>query len=88
LMNEIWGSIADRVFKVEVREAPTTAPIRQPQQLIYKRPELEIGVKQEAAELQAQKAKTQPIVSGEKIGRNDPCPCGSNKKYKKCCYPN
>jgi preprotein translocase subunit SecA len=22
-----------------------------------------------------------------KLGRNDPCPCGSNKKYKKCCYP-
>jgi len=24
-------------------------------------------------------------VSGEKIGRNDPCPCGSGQKYKKCC---
>jgi len=23
----------------------------------------------------------------EKIGRNDPCPCGSGKKYKKCCMP-
>ncbi len=23
----------------------------------------------------------------DKIGRNDPCPCGSGKKYKKCCYP-
>lgn len=22
---------------------------------------------------------------GPKIGRNDPCPCGSGKKYKKCC---
>ncbi|GAB54794.1 hypothetical protein GPUN_0654 [Glaciecola punicea ACAM 611] len=27
-----------------------------------------------------------PIVrGGAKIGRNDLCPCGSNKKYKKCC---
>jgi SEC-C motif-containing protein len=26
-----------------------------------------------------------PIVRGPKIGRNDPCPCGSGKKYKKCC---
>ena len=26
-----------------------------------------------------------PVVKGEKIGRNDPCPCGSGKKYKKCC---
>ena len=23
---------------------------------------------------------------GIKVGRNDPCPCGSGKKYKKCCY--
>lgn len=29
-----------------------------------------------------------PIVKGEKIGRNDPCPCGSGKKYKKCCGKN
>ncbi len=26
-----------------------------------------------------------PIVKGEKVGRNDPCPCGSGKKYKRCC---
>ena len=26
-----------------------------------------------------------PIVVGDKVGRNDPCPCGSGKKYKKCC---
>ncbi len=30
-------------------------------------------------------AKKQPVVKGEKIGRNDPCPCGSGKKYKNCC---
>lgn len=27
----------------------------------------------------------QPVVNGKKVGRNDPCPCGSGKKYKKCC---
>ncbi len=26
-----------------------------------------------------------PVRTGPKIGRNDPCPCGSGKKYKKCC---
>lgn len=30
----------------------------------------------------------QPIVKKKKIGRNDPCPCGSGKKYKKCCGAN
>lgn len=29
-----------------------------------------------------------PIVKGPKIGRNDPCPCGSGRKYKKCCGSN
>ena len=28
--------------------------------------------------------KTQPIRMEKKIGRNDPCPCGSGKKYKQC----
>jgi preprotein translocase subunit SecA len=30
-------------------------------------------------------SKQQTVVKGEKVGRNDPCPCGSGKKYKKCC---
>jgi preprotein translocase subunit SecA len=25
-----------------------------------------------------------PVAAGQKVGRNDPCPCGSGKKYKKC----
>jgi preprotein translocase subunit SecA len=29
----------------------------------------------------------QPIKKDNPPGRNDPCPCGSGKKYKKCCYP-
>ena len=29
---------------------------------------------------------TEPVIRDEpKVGRNDPCPCGSGKKYKKCC---
>jgi len=27
---------------------------------------------------------SKPVASGQKVGRNDPCPCGSGKKYKKC----
>ncbi|MEG1244229.1 MAG: SEC-C metal-binding domain-containing protein, partial [Oscillospiraceae bacterium] len=26
-----------------------------------------------------------PVRKGQRIGPNDPCPCGSGKKYKKCC---
>jgi uncharacterized protein YchJ len=28
---------------------------------------------------------SEPIIAAPKIGRNDPCVCGSGKKYKKCC---
>ena len=33
----------------------------------------------------AGRGKGSPVVKGEKVGRNDPCPCGSGKKHKKCC---
>ncbi len=29
-------------------------------------------------------AGNKQVVNGDKVGRNDPCPCGSGKKYKKC----
>ncbi len=46
--------------------------------------------KQKSAELAAvggEKAKPRPVVrrASERVGRNDPCPCGSGKKYKQCC---
>ena len=36
-------------------------------------------------ELYKQQKSSATIVKGKKIGRNDPCPCGSGKKYKFCC---
>lgn len=36
-------------------------------------------------ELYLEQKKSGTIVKPKKIGRNDPCPCGSGKKYKKCC---
>ena len=30
-------------------------------------------------------ADKKPVVADKKIGRNEPCPCGSGKKYKNCC---
>jgi len=32
----------------------------------------------------ARAAAPQPVQAGPKVGRNDPCPCGSGKKYKHC----
>ena len=36
-----------------------------------------------AARLRA--ASSQPVIARPKVGRNEPCPCGSGKKFKKCC---
>jgi preprotein translocase subunit SecA len=30
-------------------------------------------------------ADVKQVIRGDKVGRNDPCPCGSGKKHKKCC---
>ena len=39
---------------------------------------------EEASAEVAQKPKQQPVKVGARVGRNDPCPCGSGKKYKNC----
>lgn len=39
-------------------------------------------------ELYLEQKKSGTVVKGPKIGRNDPCPCGSGKKYKYCCGRN
>jgi preprotein translocase subunit SecA len=46
-----------------------------------KKKELEQARMAGAGDMQVQ----QVVRSGDKVGRNDPCPCGSGKKYKKCC---
>ncbi len=51
----------------------------------------EIERKQVAHETSAtggEEEVNKPVVKGKKIGRNDPCPCGSGKKYKNCCGRN
>jgi len=39
----------------------------------------------EAANAAEAQARAKPVRTGPKVGRNDPCPCGSGKKYKNCC---
>ncbi len=35
--------------------------------------------------VRGEEVKAKPIVSHKKVGRNEPCVCGSGKKYKRCC---
>ena len=49
----------------------------------------ELGQKEKAKELEKEERRLRRLLRGSikpvKIGRNEPCPCGSGKKYKKCC---
>ena len=44
-----------------------------------------IFTEEKKKELYKEAKKANTVVKGKKIGRNDPCPCGSGKKYKFCC---
>jgi len=59
------------------RAAPVAAP-----QVVFSAPQFGAGAGPQGAP--AARPAAQPIRVEEKVGRNDPCPCGSGKKYKKC----
>ena len=100
MLRSFKSEVTERLFKVQIRteehapqevasgpahrasrapqssRAPIVAPTPQaPQKVTYSRGE------EAAAEEKEIPVKRQ----GDKVGRNDPCPCGSGKKYKRCC---
>ncbi len=86
LIDTIDDEIVHRIYKIQVQQAPS-API--PHQHIHTQPagsnvnsETSTGPKQQLAT-----SNQQSVQSKSKLGRNDPCPCGSGKKWKKCHYP-
>ena len=57
-----------------------------PAEWLYNLPEWEnIFEEEKRKEIAKQQKRDKTIVKGPRVGRNDPCPCGSGKKYKKCC---
>ncbi|MFC1564323.1 preprotein translocase subunit SecA [candidate division KSB1 bacterium] len=73
------------IFKARIEAEPS--PSRPQQQMAYHHDDpTGMGYERPPEEQAAARAgKKQPIVKTEaKVGRNDPCPCGSGKKYKKC----
>jgi len=47
--------------------------------------ELEPGKPEDIIDLEILLNPLKPKIVEKKVGRNEPCPCGSGKKYKKCC---
>lgn len=53
---------------------------------LYELPQWDdILTKEKRKEITKEYRSSKTVVKDKKIGRNDPCPCGSGKKYKKCC---
>jgi len=91
------SEIAQDLFRFEMvaRPLPTIEQLLSVLRLETNRslvPNLEAMVAQQpgqnghpAPKQMQEEAPPQPVVVGPKVGRNDLCPCGSGKKYKKCC---
>ena len=82
LMDTVAQRVANLVFKVRIQQAPVRAP-----QVIEGRGEGAPDTKEDEAihrHDEQDPAKSTGTVHTDHIGRNDPCPCGSGRKYKKC----
>jgi len=79
LISRIKEESLKRLFHVKVQreeegaETRERAEAKRPSRVILSRGDIKSA------------GKTTQVRQGVKIGRNDPCPCGSGKKYKKCC---
>ena len=75
MTSRISTEVLSRLFKIQVQKKETIKkePARQAR-LNYNRGEGSSPV--------------QTVRRGKKVGRNEPCPCGSGKKFKKCCGVN
>jgi preprotein translocase subunit SecA len=81
----IRRDVARTIFRVNVVRQPATTPA---QRMVESRPDLSGGRSPAAvgaaAGAAAAQGSGQPVRAATKIGRNDPCYCGSGKKYKRC----
>ena len=97
MMDKVYLSVVSNLFRVTVSSLEEFERLLalQHQQMNINKAEvsnelLEVLEGRRQAMENAEEAEAVPLVSTyrrteEKVGRNDPCPCGSGKKYKKCC---
>ena len=80
-LDSVRAEVTRLLVTVQVRteEAQGIAPQATVQNVQYHHADYE-----EALAAAVESAQQMPLTAGQKIGRNDPCPCGSGKKYKQC----
>ncbi len=79
MLTNIDNSIVTRFFKVRV--------VRKEELPVSNMDTLKKEIQSYGALKPDKGKRTGPVKKTVKVGRNEPCPCGSGKKYKKCCYP-
>ena len=100
MLDDIRDSVTSRVFKVKIQIQPAEREIRQQNVHMnaqHQEAQSAIASQTRSAQQAAQNSAMRSGRQGQsitvtratpKIGRNDPCPCGSGKKYKNCCGKN
>jgi preprotein translocase subunit SecA len=87
LINAIDDEIVHRIYKIQVQEPPE---VHEQHKHMIARPagaEVSSEVSTASTGVSSSTASSASASSKGKLGRNDPCWCGSGKKYKKCHYP-
>jgi preprotein translocase subunit SecA len=80
---DVGGEVEDRQMQ---RRQPSSFSAVHSQVEVYKQSMAAPPRKQEAQQpAPGQTAVRRPVVKAQQVGRNEPCPCGSGKKYKHCC---
>ena len=94
LISRIYSTIGERLSYVTGQVKEESSKPLSNRNIIYQHGEIESGIKDEresasVLDSMGRKIRVQSVSNNQtqKVGRNDPCPCGSGKKYKKCCYP-
>ena len=86
LMENVRSQIVHTIFKINVVASQPAVQTKQ-ENLQFKGAAEEVeqfgAAKEQAGDKQQEPSK--PLINKDKVGRNEPCPCGSGKKYKKCC---
>jgi preprotein translocase subunit SecA len=75
MIHRVKEEMVEIMFKIQVTKAEALSDFAEPreQEMVFS------GGESDGSR------KKMPVKREKKIGRNDPCPCGSGKKYKKCC---
>jgi preprotein translocase subunit SecA len=94
LMYQFEYNLTRKLFRLEpVINTPEPAPENviegrgEAEKLQTENGEVEMPQQENNIEPHKHQSQVLTVTNQNTVGRNDPCPCGSGKKYKKCCYP-